>query len=203
LLSAEELVNDILDRRVIITSIILIIIFTLSALAGLAFADKIVSGPIGDTIKREVKGLEKYRNVGPLTPLYIYTNNLRVSLIMDVLYPTIIVPPLLIAINGIVVGLLPTGLLVEPSFKMEGLSPGDMGLLYYALLVPHGMLEITTIVLVGSLIASGYSGCIRGVLSRMVRRFILALINLSVAAIVESTVTLVVAVIILSIALAV
>ncbi|MCE4625173.1 MAG: stage II sporulation protein M [Desulfurococcales archaeon] len=187
--------EEIIDRRTVITAVTLIVILTVSSLIGYLYADRIIESPAGDIIKGQVKGLKKAGESISIAPIVIFLNNLQVSLMVALLYPTYIIPLAVLVLNGLIIGLLPRGILdIQSIGVLSGLSPGDRAFLYYGMLAPHGILEIPTIALVASLIATGFR---RGILKRIARRLLMAAINLAVAAIVETTLSVLVGVVLI------
>ena len=184
----EDLVEEIIDRKTVVTAVSLIVLLTVSSLIGYLYADRIVESAAGDIIKGQIEGLKKAGESVSIAPIVIFLNNIQVSFIVALLYPTYIIPLTIIVLNGLILGLLPRGILgIQLAEVLKDLSPGDRAFLYYGMLVPHGILEIPTIALVASLIATGFN---RGILRRIARRLLMAAINLAVAALVETTLSI-------------
>ncbi len=195
----EKAVDDLLNRRTFIVSTLFIAVFIAAALFALGFSSEIMSSSLGQTLKEQVKELKE----APTNPLilvfFIFIHNVQVSILISLLYFTFIVPVVIIIFNGLNVGLLLAGAFGSLSFENLGvgpISPGDEALLSYSLLAPHGILEVPTISLVAALIARGFKGGFRGVAGAIARRILVAIVNLIMAAIAETTVTIGVAIIV-------
>ena len=185
-------IEEVTSPSTIRVGLILIALFTVSSLAPLLAAGHIEGTTIGNLVKDQLDSLKKAGESGYTDlPLRIYLNNVKVSALIALLYPTVILPVIIVIINGLVVGFLPIMFDLGSTLRGAGitLSPADAGFFYYVGLVPHGMLELTTIVVVASLIAQGFRGGLRGIVSRIVGRLIIAGVNLLIAALVETVIT--------------
>lgn len=124
--------------------------------------------------------------VGPnplLLFIVIFVNNALVTIITWLLSITIIVPVLVVAINGLLIGFF-IPLLFD-------LRIGDVSYLYLFLTVaPHGVIEIPAITLAASVFTLVFFRGFKGFLSALPGVLLLAIIMILVAAVVESTVSL-------------
>ncbi len=200
---AARLALELSERRTIVAAVIMLALFTLSALLPLV-SPGILEGPLGEEARKQVESIEKAGGDGLVAlPKVIFLNNVRVSIIIAATYFTVIIPAAIIAMNGFVIGYLPlTGIMSELASALgaKGAAAGA-ALLYYAGLVPHGLLELTSIVLVASLVGSGIRGGVRGIATRILDRLVMAIVNLAIAAIVETFITPVAILIVLTLLL--
>ncbi len=193
-------IEEVTDLRTLKTALALLLVLTVAAVVPIAASGLLEKSGAGDIVERQLSGLRKTSNESfQKLPLKIFLNNIKVSIIIATLYPTVIIPIAVLIINGLMIGLLPLVFDLGSATSEIGihLSPGDKGFFYYIGLVPHGMLEMTTILLVASLVGYLFSEGLRGVVTRMLGRLLLAGINLLVAAIVETLVTPVLMIVVL------
>ena len=188
---AARLALELSERRTILAAVIMLALFTVSALLPLV-SPSIMEGPLGREARKQVEGI-KEAGGGGLTdlPRVIFLNNVRVSILIAITYFTVIIPAAIMMLNGFVIGYLPlTGMMEELANVIGSRSVASgVAFLYYAGLVPHGLLELTTIVLVASLVGSGLRGGVRGVATRILDRLVMAIVNLAIAALVETFIT--------------
>ena len=195
-LSAERAVEELTRPRSIIAASLLVVLFVASSLAGLLLSDALLSSRVGDALRGQAEGLRKTAEESlSFLPLAIYLNNVKVSVLAAILSPLIVPPIVVVILNGLIVGLLLSGRLIDLAFESLGLTPSGVAVVFYGFLAPHGALEIPTIALTAALALEGY----RGFLGRLVRRLAVATINLAVAAVVETTLTLAVGLTVLAI----
>ncbi len=193
-------IEEITDSRTLKTALVLLLVLTAAAVVPIATPGLLEKSGAGGIVERQLNGLKKAGSESfQKLPLKIFLNNLKVSTIIAVLYPTVVVPIAVLIINGLMIGLLPLVFDLGSATSKIGihLSPGDKGFFYYIGLVPHGMLEMTTILLVASLVGYLFSDGLKGVVTRILGRLLLAGINLLVAAIVETLVTPVLMIVVL------
>ncbi len=127
------------------------LLFIVSALVGGLSPDSIKNS-LYSYFSERAKEIESAVRGGGilLLPLLIFSNNLVVSLILLALSPTIIGPWIFMAFQGFVIGAIVGYQTVDEGIAsltslVPGctLSPGDLTLTKLALLIPHGVFEIT------------------------------------------------------------
>jgi len=187
-----RLALELSDRRTLVTSVALLALFIVSGLIPLALGDRIAESWVGEQLNDQLEQLGEAADEGGFMGLTakIFINNLKVSVILATLYFTIIVPIFVVVLNGMILGFLPaTGLLDSLASALGLSSSRGIALVYYAGLVPHGLLELTTILLIASLISTGLRGGLSRIAARIGSRLVMAAVNLVVAAAVETIVT--------------
>ncbi len=191
---AEEAYNYIMNKTTFKAVIVLILVFTISMTLPLVYTE-ILQSKLGSIAQEEGQGIQEVLNYPLyLLPVAIYIRNLSVSVILAVTAVTIIIPFLIIVINGIIVALVISAIpsqIAEISPHLVD-EPGKYALFIYASLVPHGVVEIPTIVLAAAVMAYLAKG-IRVLGRRIPSALYIASANLMAAAIIESTVTFVLA----------
>lgn len=191
---AEEAFNYIMSRTTFKAVIVLVLVFTISMSLPLIYSD-ILQSQIGSIAREESQGIQEVLDYPIyLLPVVIYLRNLSVSVILAITAVTIIIPFLILVINGIIVALVISAIpsqIAEISPHLVD-EPGKYALFIYASLVPHGVVEIPTIVLAASVMAYIANG-IRTLGKKIPSALYIASANLMAAAIIESTVTFVLA----------
>ena len=188
---AEEYVysRGFLRDWILSTAIIVVVMVAVSA----AYP-AIAESSVGDAIRRQLEQLVEKAGGGPLNPLslmaLIILNNVRVALIMALSSPTLVLPVMIEAFQGAAVGYMISAVLhgdyLAPSVGVQ-LTP----LLIHYGLVPHGVVEIPAISLVvAPLIGVGRHGLKKAVVYSL-SLLPLTIAMLIVAGVVESTVTIV------------
>ncbi len=191
---ADEAYNYIMNKTTFKAVILLVLVFTISMSLPLIYSN-ILQSQIGSIAQEESQGIQETLNYPLyLLPVVIYLRNLSVSVILAVTAVTIIIPFLIIIINGIIVALvisaLPSQIAEISPYLVD--EPGKYALFIYASLVPHGVVEIPTIVLAAAVMAYLAKG-IRTLGRKIPSALYIASANLMAAAIIESTVTFVLA----------
>lgn len=145
----------VISRRVIALTIMSILVFTASAIAGSQSPEELKASlyrAFEDRV-REIEGIINNSKSSPILlvalPLLILGNNLLVSLIMLALFPTIIGPWIFISYQGFITGaVVGYGGVDEGIMEIASLIPGcriDQGsvsIAKLALILPHGIFEI-------------------------------------------------------------
>ncbi len=187
---AEEAYNYIMNKTTFKAVIILVLVFTISMTLPLIYSD-VLQSQIGSIAQEESQGIQEVLDYPLfLLPVVIYLRNLSVSLILAITAVTVIIPFLIIVINGIIVALVISAIpsqIAEISPHLVD-EPGKYALFIYASLVPHGVVEIPTIVLAAAVMAYLVKG-IRVLARKIPSALYIASANLMAAAIIESTVT--------------
>ncbi|MFN4045890.1 MAG: stage II sporulation protein M [Acidilobaceae archaeon] len=136
---------------------------------------------LAEGLAREFSGKMPFTGLNPLMLfLFIVVNNSIVIIVTLLLSFTIIVPILVIAVNGAVVGFISAYV-------------ADLGYRYstvFAYIAPHGVIEVPAIALAASSFIVIFTRGLKRLPEDVVRIFMIAFIMILVAALVESTVTL-------------
>jgi stage II sporulation protein M len=164
---------------------LLIVVFGVSAVLVAVFYNSLQSSVLGSYMANETQQIKEVAgyfsnssSLYALLPVIIYANNSLKDVIMYALLIVLVFPPLVLIINGGLVGYV--SMLTLP------IHGNSLVVFYY--LVPHGVIEIPAF----SLTAASIVLIRRGVGAMYYRAFpllVLSLTLLIVAAIVESTVT--------------
>jgi len=167
------------------------------------FYNQIHGSSLGSFVEEQ---LDKIRdvssNAGNMPPgifLAIILNNLQVLAVMVILSPTLVLPLLIASFQGVVVGYMVSQIIEGGGVSVAGVDfKFDPVTIYYALSV-HGVVEVPAIALILSpLIAVREYGFVRS-LKNMIRLIPIAALLLVIAAVIESTVTLIALIIIIAV----
>ncbi len=134
-----------------------------------------------ESLMRELMGKMPSGDLNPLLLFpFIVVNNSIVIIVTLLFSFTIIVPFLVIAVNGVVVGFL-SAYVANMGYKY---------LTIFAYIAPHGVIEVPAVALAASSFIVVFTRGLGKLPENAVSIFIIALIMILVAALVESTVTL-------------
>lgn len=185
-----------LDRSFILTWASLIALFYIAMLAGSALYH---TSPLG--VREQVISLvrEYYESRVPegyLNPLVFFTviliNNSVVVVIATLLSITLLAPLLIMIVNGLIVGFI-----ISLSAEIGGVAGGGLSYLsIYLFIAPHGVIEIPAIALASSAFSIAFRRGLKTFLSSLPSILLLSLSMIFVAALVESTVTIILATIV-------
>ncbi|MDP8002706.1 MAG: stage II sporulation protein M [Caldisphaera sp.] len=173
------------------TWILMIIIFGIAGVAIVLSYNYIMNSFIGQYLQSQSSQIKQIAqnfeggNSIYLLPFVIFGNNIKTAIITWLSSLTIIIPILIVAFNGGLVGfVLPLALQTQPT---------EPSLVMFYLLVPHGAIEIPSVTLVASTFILMVN---KGPLKMYKSSFgllILSIILLAVAAVIESFLTRVIA----------
>lgn len=185
----------ILERSFVITWISLVTLFYIATLVG-----SLLYHAAPETIKEQiVLWISEYyiSRVPSLTlnPIVLFMvvliNNTVVAIVAWLLSITVVVPLLTMLVNGLLVGFI-----VSLVANLGGAAGGGYNYLsLYLFLAPHGIIEIPAIALASSSFAIALTRGFKRFISSLPSVLILALIMIAIAAIVESTITIILAMI--------
>jgi stage II sporulation protein M len=185
-----------LDRSFILTWASLIALFYIAMLAGSALYH---TSPLG--VREQVVSFvrEYYESRVPegyLNPLVFFTviliNNSVVVVIATLLSITLLAPLLIMIANGLIVGFI-----ISLSAEIGGVAGGGLSYLsIYLSIAPHGVIEIPAIALASSAFSIAFRRGLKTFLSSLPSILLLSLSMIFVAALVESTVTIILATIV-------
>ncbi|MEM2223168.1 MAG: stage II sporulation protein M [Acidilobaceae archaeon] len=179
-----------LDSRLIYAWVLLTLIFGLFAVIASAVYP-LFKGSIEDFISSFIESRLPGPSINPFLILsLILVNNSIVVIVVGLLSITVLVPLAVLAFNGAIVGFI------------ISLTNDNMGLSYpaiFILLAPHGIIEVPAIALVSSVFIAFFIGGLKLFISILPRVIVTSLIMIFVAAIIESTVTLMLGLIFMSI----
>jgi uncharacterized membrane protein SpoIIM required for sporulation len=185
----------ILERSFVITWISLVTLFYIATLGG-----SLLYHAAPETIKEQiVLWINEYyiSRVPSLTlnPIVFFMvvliNNTVVAIVAWLLSITVVVPLLTMLVNGLLVGFI-----VSLVASLGGAAGGGYNYLsLYLFLAPHGIIEIPAIALASSSFAIALTRGFKRFISSLPSVLILALIMIAIAAIVESTITIILAMI--------
>ncbi|MCC6044304.1 MAG: stage II sporulation protein M [Desulfurococcaceae archaeon] len=185
----------ILERSFVITWISLVTLFYIATLVG-----SLLYHAAPETIKEQIVLWisEYYKSRVPgltLNPIVLFMvvliNNTVVAIVAWLLSITVVVPLLTMLVNGLLVGFI-----VSLVASLGGAAGGGYNYLsLYLSLAPHGIIEIPAIALASSSFAIALTRGFKRFISSLPSVLILALIMIAIAAIVESTITIILAMI--------
>ncbi len=185
----------ILERSFVITWISLVTLFYIATLVG-----SLLYHAAPETIKEQIVLWisEYYESRVPsltLNPIVLFMvvliNNTVVAIVAWLLSITVVVPLLTMLVNGLLVGFI-----VSLVASLGGAAGGGYNYLsLYLSLAPHGIIEIPAIALASSSFAIALTRGFKRFISSLPSVLILALIMIAIAAIVESTITIILAMI--------
>jgi len=185
----------ILERSFVITWISLVTLFYIATLVG-----SLLYHAAPETIREQIVLWisEYYKSRVPslaLNPIVLFMvvliNNTVVAIVAWLLSITVVVPLLTMLVNGLLVGFI-----VSLVANLGGAAGGGYNYLsLYLFLAPHGIIEIPAIALASSSFAIALTRGFKRFISSLPSVLILALIMIAIAAIVESTITIILAMI--------
>jgi uncharacterized membrane protein SpoIIM required for sporulation len=185
----------ILERSFVITWISLVTLFYIATLVG-----SLLYHAAPETIRERIVLWisEYYESRVPsltLNPIVLFMvvliNNTVVAIVAWLLSITVVVPLLTMLVNGLLVGFI-----VSLVASLGGAAGGGYNYLsLYLSLAPHGIIEIPAIALASSSFAIALTRGFKRFISSLPSVLILALIMIAIAAIVESTITIILAII--------
>ncbi len=108
-----------------------------AAVAAYAHADAMAGGPLGRALEGATGKMDWMARHPLLLPALIYINNLEVALLVVATALTVVLPFVVVAFNGLIVG------------YVVALHASSQGVV--ALLLPHGVVELPAIALASSL----------------------------------------------------
>jgi stage II sporulation protein M len=184
----------ILERNFVITWASLVILFYIATLAGVIqyhIAPEGLRDSIASWIREYYGSRVPDSELGPAIIIALFAviliNNMVVVIVAGLLSVTIVVPLLIMLVNGLLVGFV-----VPLASDMGGVFGGGYSYIsIYLSLAPHGVIEIPAIALASSAFAIALTRGFRVFISSLPGILILALSMIAVAALVESTVTVV------------
>jgi uncharacterized membrane protein SpoIIM required for sporulation len=125
----------------------MIIFFVIPLFLGIVLWDPLSNTFIGDYVKKSAESVKEtagsFRGIEYfLLPLVIFAKNTLVAVISAILAPLLIVPPIILATNGFLVGFV----IQSTTWSTLALKlGGGVGLVTAAALAPHGAVEVPAI----------------------------------------------------------
>lgn len=178
-----------LERSFVISWILFITIFYVSSIAGSIFYHVLpveLKEQISSWIRSYYESRIPHGAFNPLTLLVIIlVNNSVVAILTWLLSITIVFPLIVMTVNGLLVGFITTLVVVSQTFSSYTTI--------FLSLAPHGVIEIPALALVASAFTLIFIRGFSEFLSAMPGILVLALIMIAIAALVESTVTVIAA----------
>jgi len=128
--------------------IVMVAFFIVPLFAGIIFWEPLSTTIIGKYVEESAKNVRETATsfTGAayiLLPLVIFARNALVAVVNAVLSPLLVVPPLILATNGLIVGFVIKT--ASGSILSAHLAGGGVGLVVAAALSPHGAIEIPAI----------------------------------------------------------
>ncbi len=192
--TAKDAYYYITDQKTIVVVIVLILIF--AAFMAIPILDpSVLDSLMGEMAKSQTQEIDSILNYSLfILPAIIYLRNLSVALILVLTSITVVIPLFIIALNGMIVSAIIMGMLdsLLTANVLANVTPGGLSVFIVSSLAPHGMIEIPTITISASTIAILPRGL--GRLAKSAKGVLyIASANLLAAAIIESTITLILA----------
>ncbi len=191
---AKDAYYYITDQKTVVVVIVLILIFAVF-MAIPILSPSVLDSLMGEMAKNQTQEIDNILNYSfIILPAIIYLRNLSVALILVLTSVTVVIPLFIIALNGMVVSAIITGMLnsLLTTNMLADITPGGLSVFIVSALAPHGMVEIPTITISASVIAILPRGL--GRLAKSAKGVLyIASANLLAAAIIESTITVLLA----------
>ncbi len=180
-----------------------LLIFVVPMILTVLLQDLVKESPLGVVVERALEGVrERARSVEGFenalariaaTFALILANNVLVALVMALTSVTVVVPIAVIAFNGVLTGYVIGTIVGEPPAGPEGqlLARDVSSIGVFAALTPHGVIEIPALALLAAPLLAinvlGYKEAVKTCFSLVP----VVIVLLAVAALVESTITLI------------